>query len=42
MKFYILKADANLAISAVWANHCDCAKRIMLGGLNELKHFVVS
>ena len=42
MKFYILKADANLAIGAVWANHCDSAKRVVLGGLNELKDFVVS
>ena len=42
MKFYILEADANLAVRAVWANHGDSAKRVVLGGLNELKDFIVS
>ena len=42
VKFYILKTDANLAIGAVWSNHCDSAKGVMLGGLNELKDFIVS
>ena len=42
MKFNILEADANLAVGAVWANHSYCAKRIVLGSLNELKDFVVS
>lgn len=42
MKFYILEADANLPVRAVWANHGDGAKRVVLGGLNELKDFVVS
>ena len=42
MKFDILEADAYLAVSAVWANHGDSAKRVVLGGLNELKDFIVS
>ena len=42
MKFDILEADAYLAISAVWANHGDSAKRVVLGSLNELKDFIVS
>ena len=42
VKFNILKADANLAVGAVWANHSYCTKRVVLGGLNELKDFVVS
>ena len=42
VKLYILKADSNLAIGAVWANHCDSSKRVVLGGLNELKDFIVS
>ena len=41
MKLYIAEANANLAIGAVWANHCDSAKLIVLGGLNELKDFAV-
>lgn len=42
VELYILKADANLAIGAVWTNHCDSSKRVVLGGLNELKDFIVS
>ncbi len=42
MKLYLAEANANLAIGAVWANHCDSAKRVVLGGLNELKDFIVS
>jgi len=42
MELDILEADANLSVGAVWANHSDSAKRVMLGGLNELKDFVVS
>ena len=42
VKFNILEADANLAVGAVWANHSYRAKRVVLGGLNELKDFVVS
>ena len=42
MKLYIAKANANLAIGAVWANHCDSTKRVMLDCLNELKDFIVS
>jgi len=42
MKFDILKTDAHFAVSAVWANHCDSAKRVVLGGLNELEDFIVS
>ena len=42
MKLYILEADANLAIGAVWANHCDSAKRVMLDCLDELEDFIVS
>ena len=41
MNFHILEADANLAIGAVWTNHGDSAKRIMLGGLDELEDFAV-
>lgn len=42
MELYIAEPNSNLAISAVWANHCDSAKLIVLGGLNELKDFAVS
>ena len=42
MELDILEADANLSVGAVWANPSDSAKRVMLGGLNELKDFVVS
>ena len=42
VKFYITEADANLAIGAVWSNHCYGAKGVMLGSLNELKDFIVS
>ena len=42
VKFYILEADANLAIGVVWANHGDHAEIFMLDGLNELKDLVVS
>ena len=42
VKFHILKADADFAVGSVWANHCDSAESLMLGGLNELKDFVVS
>ena len=42
MELDILEADADLSVRAVWANHSDSAKRVMLGGLNELKDFVVS
>jgi len=41
VKFYIAEANANLTIGAVWANHSDTAKRIVLGGLDKLKDFVV-
>tara|TARA_Y100000356_G_scaffold107667_1_gene93808 strand:- start:469 stop:597 length:129 start_codon:yes stop_codon:yes gene_type:complete len=41
VKFYIAEANANLSVGAVWANHSDSAKRVVLGGLNELKDFVV-
>jgi len=42
MKPDILKADAHLAISSVWANHGDSSKLFMLGGLDELKDFIIS
>ena len=42
MKLYIAEANANLAIGAVWSNHCDSAKRVVLGSLDELKDFAVS
>tara|TARA_B100001094_G_scaffold324001_1_gene375854 strand:+ start:305 stop:433 length:129 start_codon:yes stop_codon:yes gene_type:complete len=42
MKFDIIKADTHLSVSAVWANHGDSAKRVVLGGLDELKDFIVS
>ena len=41
MKLYIAEANANLAIGAVWANHSDNAKRVVLGSLDELKDLVV-
>lgn len=42
MKLYIAEANANLAIGAVWANHSDNAKRVVLGSLDELKDLIVS
>ncbi len=42
VQFDILEADAHFAVGSVWANHCDSAKRVVLGGLNELKDFIVS
>ena len=42
VKLHIAEANANLAIGAVWANHCDSAKRVVLSGLNELEDFIVS
>ena len=42
VQFDILETDAHFAVGSVWANHCDSAKRVVLGGLNELKDFVVS
>ena len=41
MKLHIAEANANLAIGAVWANHSDNAKRVVLGSLNELEDLVV-
>tara|TARA_B100000902_G_scaffold150212_1_gene146731 strand:- start:453 stop:602 length:150 start_codon:yes stop_codon:yes gene_type:complete len=42
VKLHIAEANANLAIGAVWANHSDSAKLIVLGSLDKLKDFVVS
>ena len=42
VKLHILKTDADLAVSAVWANHGDSSKLFMLGGLDELKDFIIS
>ena len=42
VELYILEADANLAIGAVWANHGDSAEVFMLDCFDELKDFVVS
>lgn len=42
MEHDILEADANLSVGSVWANHSDSPKRVVLGGLNELKDFAVS
>ena len=42
VKLYILEADANLAIGAVWANHSDSAEIFMLDCFDELEDFVVS
>ena len=42
VKFYIAETNANLAIGAVWANHSDNAKRVVLGSLDKLKDFFVS
>jgi hypothetical protein len=41
MKLYIAEPNANLAIGAVWANHSDSTKRIVLGSLDKLKDFAV-
>ena len=41
MKLYIAEPNSNLAIGAVWANHCDSAKRVVLGSLDKLKDFAV-
>jgi len=41
MEFNIAEANANLAIGAVWSNHCDSAKRVVLGGLDKLKDFAI-
>ena len=40
MKFYIFETDANLAISAIWANHCNRAKLGVFDWLDELEYFV--
>ena len=32
MQFHIAEPNANLAIGAVWSNHSDSAKLIVLGG----------
>jgi len=42
VKLHIAEANANLAIGAVWANHSDNTKRVVLGSLNELKDLIVS
>lgn len=42
VKPYIRKADANLAIGAVGANHGDSSKLFVLCGLDELEKFSVS
>jgi len=42
MKLHIAEPNANLAIGAVWANHCDSTKLIVLSGLNKLEDFIVS
>ena len=42
MELYIAEPNANLAVSAVWANHSDSAKRIVLGSLDKLKDFAIS
>jgi len=41
MKLHIAEPNSNLAIGAVWANHCDSAKLIVLGSLDKLKDFAV-
>ena len=42
MKLDVIKADTHLSVGAVWANHGDSSKCVVLGGLNELKDFIVS
>jgi len=42
MKLHIAEPNSNLAIGAVWANHCDSTKLIVLGGLDKLKDFAIS
>ena len=42
MQFHIAEPNANLAIGAVWSNHSDSTKLIVLGGLDKLKDFAVS
>ena len=41
MKLHIAEANANLAIGAVWANHSDSAKRVVLGSLDKLKDLII-
>lgn len=41
MKLHIAEPNANLAIGAVWANHSDSAKRVVLGSLDKLKDFAI-
>jgi hypothetical protein len=41
MKLDIVEADAHLSVGAVSANHSDSAKRVVLGGLDELKDFAI-
>ena len=42
MQFHIAEPNANLAIGAVWSNHSDSTKLIVLGGLDKLKDFILS
>ena len=41
MELDILETDAHFAVGSVWANHCDSAKRVVLGSLDKLKDFAV-
>ena len=42
MKLHIAEPNANLAIGAVWSNHSDSSKLIVLGSLDKLKDFAIS
>ena len=42
MELHIAEPNANLAIGAVWANHSDSSKLIVLGSLDKLKDFAIS
>ena len=42
MELHIAEPNANLAIGAVWSNHSDSSKLIVLGSLDKLKDFAIS
>lgn len=42
VKPYIRKADANLAVSAIRANHCDSSEIFMICCFDKLKEFAVA
>lgn len=42
VKPYIRKADANLAVSAIRANHCDSSEIFMICRFDKLEEFAVA